>query len=209
MFKTLFFISASFLLSGQAMAIEEPKYQVIEKSGPFELRAYDSMIIAETLVEGSMDDATSKGFRRIAGYIFGGNTSNVGSNVGEKQKISMTAPVTIEPKAEKISMTAPVTLKEQEGSWNVHFVMPSEYTMQALPKPNSSKVTLREIPPQNFAVISFSGFAGTDKVASKTKQLNNWLSDRNISPKGKPQLARYNPPWTLPFMRRNEVMVLY
>jgi len=179
------------------MAIEEPKYKVLEESGAFELRAYDSMIVADTLVEEAMDEATSKGFRRIAGYIFGGNTTNT---TGKKQKISMTAPVTVEPKAEKISMTAPVTLKEEDGSWRVHFVMPSEYTMDMLPTPKDSNVSLREIPESYYGVIRFSGLAGEIKVANKTQELVEWLKSQNLSQKGTPQLARYNPPWTLPFM---------
>ncbi len=193
----------SLLFSVQIMAIEEPKYDVLEASGAFEVRAYSPMIVAETLVDGSMDEASGKGFRRIAGYIFGGNTSSV----GKKEEISMTAPVTIEPKAEKISMTAPVTMKEDGGSWKVHFVMPSEYTMETLPNPNESNVTLREVPAQKYAVIRFSGLAGEKKIALKTKELNQWLTGKNIRLQGKPQLARYNPPWTLPFFRRNEVLV--
>ena len=88
------------------MAIEEPKYTLMEKSGAFELRAYAPKVVAETLVDGSLDAASSAGFRRIADYIFGNNTAHNGSN----EKISMTAPVTMAAKSdkspsEKISMT--------------------------------------------------------------------------------------------------------
>ena len=193
------------LITGSAMAIEEPKYTVIEKSGEFELRAYSPKIVAETLVPGSMDKASSAGFRLIADYIFGNNTSRT----GDKEKISMTAPVTMEPKSEKISMTAPVSMKQTGGQWRVHFVMPGQYTLETLPKPNNPVVTLREVPASNYAVIRFSGFAGEDKVAKKTAELMAWLDSKGITPTGKPELARYNPPWTLPFLRRNEVMVMY
>ena len=191
--------------TGSAMAIEEPEYTVIEKSGAFELRAYSPKIVAETVVSGSMDKASSAGFRLIADYIFGNNTSQTGEN----EKISMTAPVTMEPKSEKISMTAPVSMEQTGGQWRVNFVMPAQYTLETLPKPNNPVVTLREVPASNYAVIRFSGFAGEDKVANKAAELMKWLDSKGITPVGKPELARYNPPWTLPFFRRNEVMVAY
>lgn len=204
--KTRLFLGMlAIFLTGSAMAIEEPKYTVIEKSEAFELRAYEPKIIAETLVPGSMDKASSAGFRLIADYIFGNNTSPAGDN----EKISMTAPVTMEPQSEKISMTAPVSMEQTGGLWRVHFVMPGQYTLDTLPKPNNPAVTLREVPSSNYAVIRFSGFAGEDKVADKTADLMTWLDSKGITPIGTPELARYNPPWTLPFLRRNEVMVAY
>ncbi|RPH97342.1 MAG: heme-binding protein [Calditrichaeota bacterium] len=187
------------------MAIEEPKYKVIEKSGDFELRAYSPKIIAETLVSGSLEKASAAGFKLIADYIFGNNTSRSGGN----EKISMTAPVTMEPKSEKISMTAPVSMEQTGGQWRVHFVMPSQYTLDTLPKPNNPAVTLREVPAGNYAVIRFSGFASENRTAAKTADLMAWLDSKGITPTGMPEFARYNPPWTLPFLRRNEVMVAY
>lgn len=193
------------LMAGSVMAIEEPNYTVIEKSGDFELRAYAPMIVAETLVEGTIDQASNAGFRRVADYIFGNNTSPKGG----REKISMTAPVTVEPKSEKISMTAPVSIQSSEGKWRLHFVMPSQYTLETLPKPNNPAVTLREVPASRMAVIRFSGLTGEEKVAKKTTELMAWLAGKHITTKGIPELARYNPPWTLPFFRRNEVMVAY
>jgi hypothetical protein len=163
------------------------------------------MIVAETLVSGSLDKASSAGFRLIADYIFGNNTSSSGLN----EKISMTAPVTMEPGSEIIKMTAPVSMEQTDAKWRVHFVMPDQYTLDTLPKPNNPAVTLREVPASNYAVIRFSGFAGEDKIARKTADLMAWLDSKSITPTGKPQLARYNPPWTLPFLRRNEVLVAY
>ena len=187
------------------MATEEPSYTVTEKSGDFELRAYSPMIVAETQVSGPMDDASSAGFRLIADYIFGNNTSRAGSN----EKISMTAPVTMEPKSEKISMTAPVSMEQTGEQWRVHFVMPSQYTLDTLPQPNNPAVRLRELPASNYAVIRFSGLVGENKRAAKTEELMTWLDSKGITPIGQPELARYNPPWTLPFLRRNEVMLAY
>ena len=193
------------LFAGTVMAIEQAKYTVIEKSDSFELRAYSPKILAETLVSGSFDEASSAGFRLIADYIFGSNTSTVSGN----QQISMTTPVTITPKSEKISMTSPVSIEQSGEQWLIHFVMPSQYTLVTLPKPNNPAVTLREVPASNYAVIRFSGFAGEDKIARKTADLLAWLNNKSIKPIGEPELARYNPPWTLPFLRRNEIMVPY
>ncbi len=193
------------LLPGYVVAIEEPKFTVIESSDDYELRLYDSKIIAETLVTAPMDDASSAGFRLIANYIFGNNTSVSGA----REKISMTAPVTLEQQSEKIDMTAPVTMKAAGSQWRVHFVMPSEYSLETLPTPNNPAVTLRKIPETHYAVIKFSGFSGENKVAKKTAQLLEWLKSKNIEPTGTPELARYNAPWTPPFLRRNEVMISY
>ena len=122
--------------------------------------------------------------------------------------MSMTAPVTMEA-SEKISMTAPVTMEEADGQWRMHFVMPSQYTLETLPKPNNPAISLREMPSQHYAVIRFSWFAGEEKVAKKAAELLAWMKSKNITPTGKAELARYNPPWTPPFLRRNEVMILY
>lgn len=126
---------------GNAMATSEPKFELLEKSDAFELRQYDSIIIAEVLVDGDMDEASGKGFRLLADYIFGNNISQS----GQKAKIAMTAPVTLKPQSEKIAMTAPVSIKADAQQWRVHFVMPAEYTMETLPKPNNSQVKIREI----------------------------------------------------------------
>jgi hypothetical protein len=193
--------------SGVIMAYEEPKYDLLEKSEAFELRAYKPMIVAEAFVDGDSDAASNKGFKLIADYIFGNNKSR--SEAGASEKISMTVPVTLEPKSEKISMTAPVTMQESAGKWRVHFVMPSNYTLQTLPVPNNTAVQLREVPAKKFAVHRYSGLNSEAKTAKKTEELLAWLEVKQIKPSGLPMLARYDAPWTLPFLRRNEVMVEY
>ncbi len=208
-FSLLFLALITTLLTPKTMAAEEPQYTVIETAqgehGTFELRAYAPMIIAETVVAGSMDDASSQGFRRIADYIFGNNTLAS----GDSTKIAMTAPVTMEPQSARIDMTAPVTLEKNEEDWRIHFVMPSEYSLQTLPKPNNSDVTLREVPQRQYAVVRFSGLVNETMVAEKTHALLAWIEQKNIQTTGQPELARYNPPWTLPGLRRNEIMVAY
>ena len=141
-----------------------------------------------------MDDASRSGFRLIADHIFGNNTLRNGG----KGKIGMTAPVTMVVDSEEISMTASVSMQRSSGKWRMHFVMPSEYTLDSLPRPNNPAVKLREIPATDYAVIRFSGLAGENKVAAKTAELEVWLEGRGIEPRGNPELARYNPPWTLP-----------
>ncbi len=192
------------------MAIEEPKFQVLEKQGKLELRTYEPMIIAEVAVDGDMDDASGRGFRLIADYIFGNNTTTQ----GDAEKISMTAPVTMEvqpvaEQSEKIAMTTPVTMAQSGEQWRMHFVMPAEYNMQTLPIPNNPKVKLREIPAHKYAAIRFSGFSGAKKVDRKTRELLDWMEQKGLKPVGTPELARYNPPITPPFFRRNEVLIRY
>jgi DNA gyrase inhibitor GyrI len=100
-------------------------------------------------------------------------------------------------------------MQENTGKWRMYFVMPSKYKLETLPVPNNSEVKLREVPAKKYAVVRFSGFAGEVKTAKKTEELLVWLKSKQIKPSGEPILARYNAPWSLPFLRRNEVLVEY
>lgn len=199
------------------MAVEEPKFEVLTKDGSHEVRRYASVIVAETLVDGDMDAASGKGFRLIADYIFGNNTLTVAGAENASEKIAMTAPVTLEPVARsaKIAMTAPVTAEPvavdasmaTASQWRIQFVMPGQYSMQTLPKPVNPAVSLRELPARTFAVLAYSGLNTASKVEQKTDELTTWMRSRQLEPVGVPQLARYDPPWTLPMWRRNEIQV--
>ena len=178
--------------------VEQSKYQVVESSGNIEIRDYAPMIVAEVEMPGERRDAIGKGFRVIADYIFGNNTT--------AQKVPMTAPVT-QLDSQEIAMTAPVTQQGDGNTWRVRFIMPSSYTMGTLPKPHNPAVTLKEIAAKRYAVIRFSGMAGEDSLKRRTKELNDWVSTKNLTPVSEPIYAFYDPPWTLPFLRRNEVMV--
>ena len=178
--------------------VEQPKYKVVESSDNIEIRDYAPMIVAEAEVFGDRREAIGKGFRIIADYIFGNNTAS--------RKLAMTAPVT-QQVSEKIAMTAPVTQKGAGNSWKVHFVMPSNYTMETLPTPNNPAVKLKEIGGKRFAAIRFSGMGGTDSLKRHTKELDYFLSAKSFTPLSPPTFAFYNPPWTLPFLRRNEVLI--
>ncbi len=201
----ILFSTFSFISPMNVMAAEEPKYELIEKSGEFELRQYQPMLIAEVLVDGDMDQASGKGFRLIADYIFGNNITETGSS----KKIKMTAPVTIEPRSEEISMTIPVSLKNISGRWQVSFVMPSKYTLDTIPLPNNKQIMLRKVPSRKVAVLEFSGFANEKNTANRTQELLKWMDKNNLISTGSIELSRYDPPWTLPFLRRNEIIVEY
>ena len=195
----------SFIVPMTVMATEEPKYELIEKSGKLELRQYQPMLIAEVLVDGNMDQASGIGFRLIADYIFGNNITKAGNS----QKIKMTAPVTIEPRSEEISMTIPVSLKKNSGRWQVSFVMPRKYTLDTIPLPNNKQIMLRKIPARKVAILEFSGFVNEKNTASKAQELLKWMDKKNLISTGSIKLSRYDPPWTLPFLRRNEIVVGY
>ena len=201
----ILFSTFSFIAPMNVMAAEEPKYELIEKSGEFELRQYQPMLIAEVLVDGDMDQASGKGFRLIADYIFGNNITETGSS----KKIKMTAPVTIEPRSEEISMTIPVSLKNISGRWQVSFVMPSKYTLDTIPLPNNKQIMLRKVPARKVAVLEFSGFVNEKNTANRTQELLKWMDKNNLISTGSIELSRYDPPWTLPFLRRNEIIVEY
>jgi hypothetical protein len=202
-----------FLLSLRApiaMAIEEPSYEVIKKSENFEIRQYQNQLIAEVTVEGSMSEASSKGFKLVADFIFGNNQKQA----KQSEKIAMTAPVIIEAQSEKIAMTAPVVVEQKKlqaqsdtRQWVFYFIMPSIYTMDTLPKPNNSQIQIKEVQAKKVAVIRFSGLVDDEKLALRTDELNTWIKNQNFTANGAPQLARYNPPWILPWWRRNEVMI--
>ena len=192
--------------TGTLMATEEPKFESLRQEDNIEIRRYVPVIVAETLVDGDMDSASKRGFQLIANYIFGHN-----------ERIAMTVPVVAEPQgsAEKIAMTVPVSIEAQNTDnrtmagaqrWRIHFVMPSQYTLATLPKPLDPQVSLREIPAKTYAALTYSGINSESTVQEKSDQLLNWLKSQEIPSIGQPQLARYNPPWTLPFMRRNEIL---
>ena len=181
------------------MAVEEPAFQIVLKEGRFEIRDYPELIVAEVAVAGGQRQAAYKGFRLLAGYIFGGNRA--------KQSIAMTAPVAQQSTGEKIAMTAPVTQTRTADEWVVRFTMPGACSLETLPEPDDARVRLRAMPPARFAVVRFSGLARPAAFAAKSDELSAWMRDRHLRADGPASLAQYNPPWTLWFMRRNEVMV--
>ncbi len=181
-----------------AMAIEEPGYEVVREADGYELRRYAGYCVAETEVAGSQADAGNAGFRILAKYIFGANQS--------RQSIAMTAPVLQAP-SETIAMTAPVTQQPSAtpGSYIVQFTMPSKYTLQTLPKPNAAEVRLRQLPERLVAVRAYKGGWSLARYDEELAALREALQRDGLVAIGVPQWARYNSPFSLPFMRRNEI----
>jgi hypothetical protein len=182
-----------------AMAVEEPKFSIVERDGKFEIRDYAPVIVAETTLSGSAVQARNSGFQPLADYIFAKDRKGAA--------IAMTAPVTQAPR-EKIAMTAPVTQSNTGGEWTIGFTMPEGYTMDTLPAPANPKVRLVAKPARRMAVLRFSGTAGVEKMDRERIELLAKVADAGLTAQSEPVFAFYDPPWTLPFMRRNEVMVL-
>lgn len=180
--------------------IEEPAHTVVEKKRGYEIREYAPYIRAEVTLEGAYRDTLYGGFRQVADYIFGNNTKS--------EKVAMTAPV-IQEKSEKIAMTAPVIQEAGEGknTYTVAFVMPREYTLETLPKPNNPNVAFREVPARRFAVLKFGGYATERRVERKKAQLIKSLDRDGVKAAGTALVAQYDPPWTPFYMRRNEIQV--
>jgi hypothetical protein len=161
---------------------------LVKNEPPFEVRDYGVLTVAETVIEGDFDVAGSLGFRRVAGYIFGKNQNAKGES-------------------EKIAMTAPVTMEAQNQQWRMHFVMPQGMALGSLPKPVDASVQLRELPAQRMAAVRFSGLTTAASIESQTQLLKDWLGRNNLAFHDRPQLARYNDPFTLPWNRRNEILI--
>jgi DNA gyrase inhibitor GyrI len=196
---SLIFCAIFFGTMGEGMALEEAKYTVIMKEESFELRQYEPHIVAETMVEGDYDKAGNEGFRRLFKYISGENQ--------KKQSIAMTAPVSQGAGPEKIAMTAPVSQERTGGQWRIAFVMPAEYTLDTLPQPVDPAVSLRQVPSRRIAAITYSGSWSRERYEKHRALLETFMRKKKLQPLGEPVLARYNSPFTLWFLRRNEVLV--
>ena len=202
-FKNLIAITAFLILThSNAMAIEEPSYEVIETYEEFEVRRYEPYLLAEVDVSGGINSAGNKAFRILAGYIFGDNAAAT--------KMAMTAPVESRSanQGEKMAMTAPVTSTKKEGDemTTVAFVMEQKYSIDTLPTPNDERIRIREVPERFVAVRRYSGRWTDAKYQRNLQLLIEALSNVSLEVVGEPVLARYNSPFSLPMMRRNEVM---
>ena len=188
------------LFSGAAARerVEEPAFTVLDSPAGLEIRQYGPRIAAETTVTGRNESARNDGFGRLAGYIFGGNTT--------RTSIAMTAPVA--QASEKIAMTAPVgQTPDGSGAWRIQFIMPSEYTLDTLPIPKDPSVRLVAIEPETFAVLRFSGSTRDEAVGARKAELLRRLTGTGWRAQGETVAWFYDPPWRLPSQRRNEVAV--
>lgn len=168
--------------------IKEPSYKCLNKDGSIELRQYQPMIVAEVDESGDRDNAVRNGFQALAGYIFGNNKNSDNASV-------------------KIQMTAPV-LQQSHGlqKWQVRFVMPKHYTLSTLPKPSNPNIRISQLPSKRYIVIKFSGAITSENINRHLVWLREYIAAHQLNVVGQPIYAFYNPPWTLPIMRRNEVM---
>ncbi|MBK1645827.1 heme-binding protein [Thiocapsa imhoffii] len=169
------------------MAIETPDYRVLRQTPAFEIRRYDTMRLAEVEVGGDFERSGGEAFRLLAGYIFGDNAS--------QQRMAMTAPVSQQPAAAR------------EQTHRYSFVMPAPFTLETLPAPNNPRVRLREQPAQVVAVRRYRGSWSESRYREEEALLLSALAAAGITPRGPTVYARYNSPFSLPFLRRNEVMV--
>jgi hypothetical protein len=207
LFATLTFASAQ--AHAQLFSLEQPKFESIEKDAEYELRLYMPMLVAEVIVEGDLTSAGKEGARLVKQYISReGPNAALDSKKLASEKISMTLPVTMEKKQEKIAMTLPVTMESKSSStYRLHFVMPSSYTLDTLPKSADPRVTIRAIPEQKFASIRFSKFSTEANVEKQTLLLKNWMVKKGLVANGAPQFARYDPPSVPPLLRRSEILI--
>jgi effector-binding domain-containing protein len=194
-------LAAAIIILGamDAMAIEEAAYKVLRKENNFEIRDYAPHILAETVVEGDLEEAGDKAYRRLFRYISGENRS--------RDKMATAAPVSQEQKGEKIQMTAPVGQRSVQEEWAVSFMMPASYTLETLPEPEDPKVTLRQVPARRMAAVCYSGFWSEKNYLRYKSELESWIHEQGLSIAGDPIWARYNPPFTPWFLRRNEILI--
>lgn len=187
------------LLSGaKAMAIEKPNYKVEMTEGKFEVREYPPMMLAEVKVTGDRDQAANRGFRKLAAFIFGDNKPNA--------KIAMTSPVVQKPESQKIAMTAPVMqTPNADGKWTVNFMMPSEYSMETLPKPIDGDIRIYTSEPYRTVSIRFSGRSKMKNLNKHQDKLDAFVAEQGLKIVGGPEYAFYDAPFVPPFLRRNEV----
>lgn len=177
---------------------EEARYDVVERDGDFEIRAYAPQVVAEVMID-DFADGGSDGFGRLFRYISGRNRA--------RAEIAMTAPVGQEQRTEKIPMTAPVGQQKSGGKWAFSFMMPASYTLETAPQPEDPSITLREVPARRMAAIRYSGRWTEKKYLARKKALEAWMDGRGLAAAGEAIWARYNPPMTPPFLRRNEVLI--
>ena len=178
---------------------EEASYEVVRTDGSFEIRDYARIVVAETRVDGERSDTENRAFFRLFDFIQGENAAS--------QKIEMTAPVFQESTGEKIAMTAPVLQSKDAEGWTMSFVLPAGFTLENAPQPTNENVVLREVAETRFASIRFSGLRSASTVEEKTASLRAWIAEQGLTEVSPARIAAYDPPFTLPFLRRNEVLI--
>jgi len=191
---------------GVRTGTEEPAYQDLGQVGDLEIRLYGERIAAQTIVTGTSDSARNEGFRRLAGYIFGDNA--------RRASTAMTAPVSqsgaseVTGQSQNLTMTVPVAQTASGADqWTIQFFMPVAYAMADLPVPRDPAVQLTVVPSETYAVLRFSGVGSVRAVDARKAELLAGLAVSGWTVLSDPVVWFYDPPWTLPPLRRNEVAV--
>lgn len=194
-------VAAVVSIFGVNMGTEQPRYDVLERIGDnIEIRQYGPRVAAQTIVDTSKsDNARGEAFRLIAGYIFGANKAS--------EKVAMTSPVEISSPGTKIAMTAPVEVNKSDDGLVMRFFMPSKYSIDQLPEPSDPRVKLAQIPSTTVAVLRFTGSTGDPAVTTRTAELIRSLESSKWKIVGPATAFFYNPPWAIPFLRTNEVVI--
>ncbi len=178
---------------------EEPNYQALVQEDKFEVRLYSDVLIAQSTSSGNYKESSESNFERLAGYIFGKNIAN--------QKMDMTTPVLQKKESEKMDMTVPVFQQQTDTDWTMTFVLPNKYTIDTVPMPLDENVTVKVLPKVKVATLRFSGRLSEDSIQKNTVLLEDWVKQKSFSAVASPYSAAYDPPWTLPMLRRNEIHI--
>jgi len=186
---------------GACTSIASPKYSILSKREGYEIREYEPYLVAEVAMQGTLKESLNKGFRILFDYIRGNNE--------RRETIEMTAPVLQETKAksEEIKMTAPVLQEERGNGYVISFVMPKDYSLETLPRPKDPRVLLREVKGRKVAALRFTWYASEKVTRKKTEALAELLRNDGDQAASPYRTAQYNPPWAIPFLRRNEILV--
>ncbi len=182
---------------------EQIPYEVLLSEDKKEIRLYKPFIKAQVELPGKMNESRDDSFKILADYIFGKNEL--------QSKISMTSPVVVksdEQKSKKIAMTSPVIVNESKNKTQMFFKMPAKYTLESLPRPKDKRIEISTEEEKIYAVITYSGSWDEDDFQKKEEELKSWvnsLGEYKVDSVAK--YAGYNPPWTLPWFRKNEVLL--
>ena len=202
--KKLLLVMTAVLFQGCSVfgirTVELLDYSIVEKDGNFDIRQYQDYWVVRTEVEGEYRKSTREAFGRLFRYISGDNK--------QQTKIAMTGPVMQKQQGEKISMTGPVIQQKKGAGWVMGFVLPSKYNESVPPEPLDSQVSTVKVAGYKAAAVRYSGNLSEELFDEKKKQLLKLLSDKGLQPVGDVFSAGYDPPWTLPFLKRNEVLVI-
>jgi hypothetical protein len=179
--------------------VDSPDYRLVLSDGDKEIRKYEEYIEACTIAGGDYEESGDKAFRRLFDYISGENVPG--------EEIEMTAPVTQEKQGEKIEMTVPVKQQSTDGGWRMGFILPAKYSMENTPSPTDESIKLVKVPSETRAVLQYTWFTDDEKIRRLGDELAAWAESKGYTPVGEPVSARYDPPWTIPFLRKNEIWI--